>query len=892
MRTINRQPFTVSTPSKSDAQDYFFNHYNWKGASDDENFLTSDQETFESCDNVYMDENGLLRSRPSVKPSKYTTSDIKKTWTFGDTLVCCVSEGAGYKLLFLNVAGQLLNSIPGFNTLNINPILKDGKIFIFSDTPGKFQYFDLLTNNVLSAVDYVYIPKVEIGGNGENNGESPNLLSLAQLTIYLYSSSLSVPPQLNGTRVSVVIDDIEYEFVFDTNTSPLRLFSKLGTTSVTAKVFTATFSDVTLLVLYDYSTGELKTSTDGELWTSLRTNPYRTTTKLYGLSKDGLLFYIVTTNNKLYFLSTLPDENGYEYPEFTSVHEGIINPNNSISNIDLISVNSFSEFVVIGEIGSYVKGILFVNEGTVSHVFHVPYQSAMAVDASYNPLSKGKFDVFFVYGKDGKGYTGSYFDGEYAEVFTISEDSLSNTRAYPFAYNRFVVFEYYRIDAKVMYGLFEFDDKGYPEIIDSSIGANALELDSNVTTFNDGKYVALPTGIYVVSTGKMVRYLNVVSNQVVIPMWGTDYLYYRVQNSDVLYTNYVPSPIELKVENDGEILSESFVGLLSTAHWSELSTFYAGNDKNLYISSQRTDVNGNFLWYFPTINRQSFNYNITGLYPISNTEMGIFFDNEIWYSSYSEGVYYYNKSKLQVGLKQGSTITASYDGTAIIFPTKRGLVSLSYQDFVASTDQALTILSDPIHEQFVEYCKNPVRICRHQYWYICYNQSKVYYLDVRTGGWWPMTFGRPFNDIVQFNDDLLLLIDNKLYNFDYKDDNYYDIIGTNSHINWHVKSQKLHLNAVNYYKHIANITLLSVLDSDKDMSFTLNVTNYRKGINNVQAQNITYKVDAIRTFVKRVSYPKVNEFQYKLYQDDEQAIRLPLSLSGITIKYRVGGQVR
>ena len=66
-KTFNRRPLSVNTPSANDVKNYFFNHYTWKGLADDKNFLAVDQETFADCNNVYMDSEGLLRSRPSIK---------------------------------------------------------------------------------------------------------------------------------------------------------------------------------------------------------------------------------------------------------------------------------------------------------------------------------------------------------------------------------------------------------------------------------------------------------------------------------------------------------------------------------------------------------------------------------------------------------------------------------------------------------------------------------------------------------------------------------------------------------------------------------------------------------------------------------------------------------
>jgi hypothetical protein len=308
----------------------------------------------------------------------------------------------------------------------------------------------------------------------------------------------------------------------------------------------------------------------------------------------------------------------------------------------------------------------------------------------------------------------------------------------------------------------------------------------------------------------------------------------------------------------------------------------------------RKNDDGEFLWYFPKSNQETFPSSINALQAISSSEVAVFLEDEVHYTSYREGLYYSYKSKLKSGLRNGSDVITSYDGTNVIFPTERGLVALSYQNFVASTDQTLTYLSDAISEQFKEFVKHPVKLLRYQFWILAYSPelTTAYLLDLRNNSWWPMSCHLMPTEFYVVDNEILLLSENKLFKFDKSDEHYYDYDGAKHQINWNFKSQKLHLNAVNYYKHVSNLTLYSVLDSDREMNFVMDVNNYRKQIDTTEIQTISYKVDTIRTFVKRVSYPKVNEFQYNMHQDDEREIRLPLSLSGITIKYKISGQVR
>ena len=115
-------------------------------------------------------------------------------------------------------------------------------------------------------------------------------------------------------------------------------------------------------------------------------------------------------------------------------------------------------------------------------------------------------------------------------------------------------------------------------------------------------------------------------------------------------------------------------------------------------------------------------------------------------------------------------------------------------------------------------------------------------------------------------------------------------------------SQKLYLSAINYYKHIVNMTFNSVHNIEElqnsnlnvqELNMNLKVINYRKTINNKNTPIIiNYIVNNARTYVQRLNYGKVNEFQYTLSNDENSYFNVPLSLSGLTIKYKIGGQIR
>jgi hypothetical protein len=335
-------------------------------------------------------------------------------------------------------------------------------------------------------------------------------------------------------------------------------------------------------------------------------------------------------------------------------------------------------------------------------------------------------------------------------------------------------------------------------------------------------------------------------------------------------------------------------------HVSEIGNFYVTVDKTLYISSYPSD--GDFKWYFPKINTEVFDQDIHGLHPTSATEMAVLLQDGVYNIQTSESGYLYYRTKLQVGIKNGAGIVTSYDGKYTIFPTYRGMVALTYQDFVATTEQVLTFLTDSILQTFKDYYStDSIKLFKYDFWIICYKPGDNKYLvfDMRNNSWWPMELLYNIDKFVLINDEVVVLCNGKLYKFKHDDDNYYDDDSYVNEVEWYFTSQQLHLNAPNNYKHISSITLTSVLDSDVDLYFDLILYNYRKKLHKSDVDSFKFKVDTVRSYVKRLNYSKVGKFQYLLTSilndaadDYEDAARTPLSISNITIKYKVSGQVR
>lgn len=395
---------------------------------------------------------------------------------------------------------------------------------------------------------------------------------------------------------------------------------------------------------------------------------------------------------------------------------------------------------------------------------------------------------------------------------------------------------------------------------------------------------------------------------------------------NVFDSMYIATTNALYISNADKVieLSETTVGetnFILPEVYALLENYYVGIGNKLYISKSVTD-NRKFKWYFPEISVQPFDNSITNLQPISNSEVAIFFENEIWHSTFDaettidgrKGVYRYYKSKLQAGCKKGSDVLVTYDGKYTIFASNRGLVAMSYQDFIASTEQSLTYLSDNIYDMFINYITeknslNQIKLYKFGYWIVIYKRDSKdgFVFDTRNNSWWPLSsFDKPTKFVTIDNKIEMLSVGN-MYDLNKSDADYYDYDGEFvNKIAWVVRSQKLHLSALNNYKHIINMTFVSVHDSNilqnseyniDGLDFKLQVNCYRKKVDgNINSLDdyvtVNYRVDTIRTYVQRLNYSKINEFQYQLSSDEENAMDIPLSLNSITIKYKVGGQVR
>ena len=122
--------------------------------------------------------------------------------------------------------------------------------------------------------------------------------------------------------------------------------------------------------------------------------------------------------------------------------------------------------------------------------------------------------------------------------------------------------------------------------------------------------------------------------------------------------------------------------------------------------------------------------------------------------------YSYYKSRIPLGCNKGSDIITSYDNKYTMFVTKRGFVAMSYQDFIASEEQALTFLSDEIFDLFNEWNIGGIKLCQYNFWIILYRPgiAKAFIFDMRSNSWWPVEYNSNGKKLIELEDKVLVTL--------------------------------------------------------------------------------------------------------------------------------------
>lgn len=919
-RTFNRRPVSVNGPDKANIKNYTFNYEQWKGINDSKDFLAVDQLTFSDAQNMYIDSEGLLSSRPAIKKSLGEYNNITQYQEFsndikGTTLriyyqrnegvagIIYARDGAIKTFITVEDTTAKMRFVDTYKMLYI--FQGDNRLVVYDKTATKF-----LTINEVYKLIYVPVTKT-FTGSIEKDGEGANELTTSEKYLYYYSdvngiNSDAIGKTLEWDGKTINWNDNVKPFLvkdhYDIGNSNIVAVAPSGAVawvenrvlyyavngaivyswdltniSTTNSIYRVSFniSSNTILVSIDYKVylvSCVSTKEDGSLAISTPT----LLTTVTGFSKyDGWEVFSYYYIDESQYAYAIKESEGdlrttyicYNFGEADTRYEKDIGHDSSGANINTIADG------IVMNVDSVVVAYSYLESNVAKRAFSIIRKSSpTTIDRTdtYTGIDELSFDNCLL-----QLTVDSY-------IAYLPKRGTSTTSGYNLS------------------GIYCFKNKLYGKA--SDIVKNGVGLYSFSSNVPDGKLkpvydnalkVILQQTIYDFTKTDFSTVTNVVvsttaSEGTLLESTANVYNYYKsVDGSNHVFTRFNDDTFELYYTKTGTVKNLDVFDVLYLNNY-----FFAVGNK-LYISEDRYNDDGEYLFYLPKKNLNEFDNVITKLHQIDESTIAVFFENEIYYTTYDNeaGTYRYYKSKLQFGLRKGSNVITSDDSVTTFFPTDRGIMALTYQNFIASSEQATTPISDPVFNYMKDFLKGKVvNLYKKEFWIAAYNGTDtVWILDIRNGSWWRQEVPGNLIDIwtrdkepwLNFGEQYRLVKDGE-----YTDDG--------KHIEWFFQSQKLHLSALNYYKSVQALTFFGVSD-DTVCIFNLDTYAYRDNIYENASKSIEYGINMIRTYLYHLHVMKLHEFQFKVYSDtsinDPDMIH-PIKLSNVAVRYRVSREVR
>ncbi len=392
----------------------------------------------------------------------------------------------------------------------------------------------------------------------------------------------------------------------------------------------------------------------------------------------------------------------------------------------------------------------------------------------------------------------------------------------------------------------------------------------------------------------------------VVIVSGTHYIIYDDVN-DKWYTN-IPLLTTLTIE------------YIDTDEFTTVPTTYF-NDQNLWLGIK------NELWIVNNIdnkllaapsNTNTFSKTVNNICPISTTSKAIFFEDSITLAeetTLSDGsvIWYYYPLKFSVGVRARDSVVITNDGKLTLFPTKLGLAALTYQLDVASTEQAITYLTDEFKNKWSDFYNDSshINIIHNNTQLIISNgTNNMLIYDFRTAGWYPLTLpskcliSKIQTDIDNFEllellpQDAAITTLTNVYNFSKENDELYSYeklyLDLNSiRITWNLTSQVLLLEAPNHYKNISQLIIDQVDSSTLEQSAFLTTMLYRQRTNILKPSiELTYDIDTFGKIIRKVNWWKVMAIKWQLENKTTSTYPTQLRLYNVSIRYDVSYEVK
>lgn len=283
-RTFKRQPYSVSTSGRSYAQSQSFVQAEFKGLSNIKNDTLVDQSSFASTENVYVDDNMLLVSRP---PLKFYDGEgyIERDWLLGQYKLRLYRQTLDGEYVYTIRCISHNVSVPDGETdkleeyvwrmpidrvkPDVSCIAIEDKIFIW------FGGFDLVVFNTAekyfeSGLKYLYLPILSLSVNGiETPVESANFLTPTGRRRHQYSLLSSVNfAALVGKTVDVNYNDTYLYSETIESHEPCLIRPALNT-SIRYHYDVAQALETLVYLRYDEVTSTVEVSLDGKYFEML-----------------------------------------------------------------------------------------------------------------------------------------------------------------------------------------------------------------------------------------------------------------------------------------------------------------------------------------------------------------------------------------------------------------------------------------------------------------------------------------------------------------------------------------------------------------------------------------------------------------------------------------------
>lgn len=858
-------PAQISVPSSPKFTELIMNKFT--GLNDKHNVLNTDPQSFSQASNLYVDDNEVLTTRPALKSFK---NNIKDVHYVRDWLITVNNDN----VITLENNGVQHSSSFDYTILNIVEY-NDYLVFICKEGIVPFDK----NRNVfvdIHSVAHLATEETVINGRVSNIGaSSANLLNNKYHREYVYSKDSFINNnQLLNKTVTIKYDDVVMtDVIYKKHTLDTLLFD-IGYTETDVQYQVATAEGIKPVILKTID-NVVYAGDNNNLFVAIRNLKDSSIYKI-ALSQDGL--YMFWFNEVGLFKMSIADRSVTVLHQWDKATLGDLE---SIIDVFALHGNRFAAIVKTDTkyymVGTNITdGTVLVQELTDGNIY------------KYVRLSNSGF-VITTEQASGTGLIMLY-DNTFTLVTSIDTlSSVNNIKVTDFKVEIIDNLDLIYLvgivnDNTIMYSSFTFGQVVLGDLVFVDLNTTDAEFVTGQSNTSEFRFLSNTT--YFADSAYQL-------NNFVKPIFVGDAIYAMQDNK--LYSNILDNNIVSVTET---IERDSFTTLTFETVTSFDNKHFLTSGNTIFVTSNNVD-NDVDLFYIPEVLKLKLDQDtITGVAVVGDQMLGVFFKDKLYYCAKTEilvnneYLYTYEKSKLTTGCTYGNNPLTTTLGDKVVYVSNEGLQTLTYLDFTATSDKQTELLSYIIDNTFRSWVKGKViKLTFWKFWLLCYSQNDnvIYLLDMRTNSWWKWEMPLNVTKILTNDTDLQILISNGvLCDMDFnlvKDFN-------NIPINWKLVTQKLHLNAPNNYKRVNVINYNIQKEIFGDTTFLVKYLCYRKILNETINKTELMSIDKTSTYVSRINFAKVNEFQFELSADLLNQDVDKISFSAITIKYVVGGAIR